>query len=119
MSTIKCISKPLCAFLFFLVENTVYLLLEPLPEPTHVFIGGSSGELDAILRAILQKNPHARIVINAVTLETEAETLACIQKYGFSSYSATQLQVSRARSVGKYHMVSAQNPVWIFTMQNV
>lgn len=92
--------------------------LETLPPPTHVFIGGSSGELDAILSVILRKNPHARIVINAVTLETEAEALACIKKYGFSSYSAAQIGVSRARPVGKYNMVGAQNPVWIFTMQN-
>ena len=93
--------------------------LESLPAPTHVFIGGSSGELDKILTIILQKNPHARITINTVTIETQAEALACIKKYDFSSYFATQIGVSRTRTVGRYHMVSAQNPVWIFTMQNV
>ncbi|MBO6011862.1 MAG: precorrin-6A reductase, partial [Oscillospiraceae bacterium] len=41
--------------------------LAELPAPTHVFIGGSSGNLVSIMDAALAKNPAARIVITAVT----------------------------------------------------
>lgn len=40
--------------------------LADLPAPTHVFIGGSSGNLKEILEVVLAKNPHVRIVINAL-----------------------------------------------------
>ena len=47
--------------------------LEELPVPTHAFIGGSGGRLMDILQTLYRKNPHMRIVINAISMETIAE----------------------------------------------
>ena len=44
--------------------------LKSLPAPTHVFIGGSSGNLSQIVDLLMEKNPEVRIVINCITLET-------------------------------------------------
>ncbi|MDQ9749141.1 hypothetical protein RFZ03_00390, partial [Acinetobacter baumannii] len=46
--------------------------LAALPPPTHVFVGGSGGQMSAILAAARAKNPAVRIVAAAVTLESLA-----------------------------------------------
>ena len=89
--------------------------LSDLPAPTHVFIGGSSGKMAPILDLILEKNPAARIVANAVTLETVSELTELSR--GFRVADIVQMQVTRPRIVGRYHLMTAQNPVYIFTMQ--
>ena len=66
-----------------------------LPAPTHVFIGGSSGNLREIVDLILEKNPKARIVAAAVTLESVAE-LAGISR-DFPSRSVVCLSAARGR----------------------
>ena len=87
-----------------------------LPAPTHVFLGGTAGRLDAILAAALQKNPNARIVATAVTLESVGALCACMKDFSFSE--CVSLQVSRAKAAGPYHLMQGQNPVYIFTLQN-
>ncbi|MCR4805263.1 MAG: precorrin-6A reductase [Clostridia bacterium] len=90
--------------------------LADLPSPTHVFIGGSSGSMEDILRVILEKNPHARIVATAVTMETAAELTALSSLFSFSEICC--LNVSRGKKLGRYQLMTAQNPVYIFTLQN-
>ncbi len=95
------------------VEGIAPEALAELPPPTHVFIGGSSGNLKDIVSCILEKNPHVRIVINAVTLETLSEILEVIRSFGLIEEEMICLSVDRMRKVGRYHMMDAQNPVYI------
>ncbi len=84
-----------------------------LPAPTHAFIGGSSGNLKEIVRCLLDKNPDVRIVINSVTLETMAETSEVIRDLNLVEEEITCINVSKARRAGRYHLMTAQNPVYI------
>lgn len=84
-----------------------------LPVPTHAFIGGSGGRLREILDALYQKNPHMRIVMNAVSLETICEIKEVLASYPTEEEEVVQLQVSRSRQAGAYHLMQAENPVWI------
>ena len=86
------------------------------PAPTHVFLGGTAGNLHAILQTALEKNPQVRIVAAAVTLESAAALTACMAE--FSKAECVQVQVSRAKPAGPYHLMQAQNPVFLFTLQN-
>lgn len=88
--------------------------LENLPAPDRVFIGGSGGNLQEILQICLHKNPNVRVVLTAVTVETLTEGLRCMDNLGFSP-EVTQLAVTRTRKVGTYHMMDAQNPVWVLS----
>ena len=97
------------------VEGKATEALSDLPAPTHVFIGGSGGELRAIIEAALQKNPAARIVLNTVTAETFAEATAAIAALRLPNEEIVELHVSRGRKVGAYHMMTAQNPVYIIS----
>jgi hypothetical protein len=90
---------------------------EGLPAPTHAFIGGSSGNLESIVESLLGLNPDVKIVMNAVTLETVGEIMEVIHKFGFSQTEIVHLSVSKARELGKYHLMTAQNPIYIVTVQ--
>ena len=86
-----------------------------LPAPSHVFIGGSSGNLPEILDCILEKNPEARIVATALSLETIAALQA--QSSRFEHTGVCALTVARDRKVGGYTLMSGQNPIYLFTFQ--
>ena len=47
-----------------IVSGTAPAACEALPAPTHVFLGGTAGNLNGILDAALRKNPHVRIGID-------------------------------------------------------
>ncbi|MDY5987035.1 MAG: precorrin-6y C5,15-methyltransferase (decarboxylating) subunit CbiE [Lachnoclostridium sp.] len=87
--------------------------MEELEPPTHVFIGGSSGNLKEILRFVRGKNPNARIVINAILLETVCEIMDAVKEGLIPEPQIQQVMVSGARTLGSYHMMQAQNPVYI------
>ena len=87
--------------------------LETLLKPTHAFIGGSSRRMNEILSVLYQKNPKMRIVINAISLETICEIKEVLSDYPIENEELIQLQVSRARVAGSYHLMQAENPVWI------
>lgn len=90
--------------------------LEDLPAPTHAFIGGSTGNMRGIIGCLLQKNPYVRIVVNTVTLETLTELTEIAKDFDFCDIA--ELSVAKPRLLGRYHLMTAQNPVFIFTLQN-
>ena len=86
-----------------------------LPAPTHVFLGGTSGNLRDILDVILKKNPEARIVATAVTLESLGQLTAALPD--FRETEVVSVSVARDRKLGAYHLMTGQNPIFIVTMQ--
>lgn len=88
-----------------------------LPAPTHVFIGGSSGNLREIIALAMEKNPHVRIVATAIALETVAELTAIAGDGGFAESEIVSLTAAHDRKAGGYHLMSGQNPIYIFTFQ--
>ena len=99
------------------VRGTAPEALGDLPAPTHVFIGGSGGGLEETVALCLRKNPDVRIVVNTVTMETQAEIMACAKRFGFRYFEAVSVSAARSRKAGRYHLMTAQNPVFVFTMQ--
>lgn len=83
-----------------------------LPAPTHVFIGGSGGELRAIL-ARVAAIAGVRVVVSAVSLRTLGEACAAMEGEDFSVFEAVQLAVSRSKVLGDSRIMAAQNPVTI------
>ena len=106
-----------------IVAGTAPEALEELPAPTHAFIGGSSGNLKEIVRLLLKKNPQVRMVLNCITLETVGEAMECIRELEGKDASVSwetevvQLAVSRSKSVGRYHMMMGENPIYVITIQ--
>ncbi|HML46892.1 MAG TPA: hypothetical protein PKE04_09100, partial [Clostridia bacterium] len=82
-------------------------VLQGLPAPDRVFVGGSGGKLREILRVVRKANPKARVVVNAITLETLTEALETLAPPEFKDLEVTQVSATRARPVGAYHMMTA------------
>lgn len=89
---------------------------ETLEMPTHAFIGGSTGSMRGIIDSLLAKNPKIRIVVNTVTLETLAELTEISKEFDFCDIA--EVSVTKPRTLGRYRLMTAQNPVFIFTLQN-
>lgn len=87
--------------------------LEELPVPTHAFIGGSGRKLKEILHLLYEKNPTMRIVVNAISMESICEIREVLEQFPVTNEQVVQMQVSRAKAVGGYHLMQAENPVWI------
>ena len=89
-------------------------MLGELPTPDAIFVGGGasdSGVLDAAARALL---PGGRLVVNAVTLETEALILG---RHSVLGGELLRLGISRAERLGGKTAWRPALPVtqWIWT----
>ena len=82
-------------------------------HPTHAFIGGSSGRLKEILDVLYKKNHAMRIVINCISLETISELTLLKTDSRITNLEIIQVQVSRAKTVGGYHLMQGENPIYI------
>lgn len=98
------------------VEGLAPAVLADLPKPDFAFIGGSSGNLREILEVLYEKNPDIRVVITAISLETIAEIQDLLQDERIGNQELIQLQTSRSRKVGAYHLMQGENPVYIASL---
>ena len=98
------------------ISGTAPEALKDLPAPTHAFIGGSTGNMRGIIACLLKKNPSVRIVVNTVTLETLAELTEISGEFDFCDIA--EVSINKPRQLGRYHLMTSQNPVFIFTLQN-
>ena len=89
--------------------------IEDLEAPSHVFIGGSGGDLELIVDKIYKKNENATVVITAITLETIAGINEIVKKYANLGYKYDMSFISFAnnKTVANYNMMIGGNPVLI------
>lgn len=89
--------------------------LDEFPDPNAIFIGGTAGNMDAILdqcTSRLQQN--GRIVLNAVTIENLYEAVNGFKQRGFH-VDITLVQVSRSKPILSLTRFDALNPIYIIT----
>lgn len=103
-----------CAWNLELVAGKAPDVLQGLPVPDAVFIGGTGGSMEAVVRAVLDKNPDARICISAIALETVHAAMSALAEKGISS-GATQLAVSETKPAGGLNLLMANNPIFLIT----
>lgn len=80
-----------------IVEGLAPDALAGLPVPDAVFVGGGAGAPGVLDAAIAALRPGGRLVVNAVTLETEALLVA---RHGAQGGELVRLSVARAAPVG-------------------
>ena len=95
-----------------LKEGSAPDALKDLPTPDAVFVGGSGGKMEGILRAVHHANPKARICVAAIALESLSAACTALEELGYE-IDVTQIAVSRSRSAAGLHLMTAQNPVWL------
>lgn len=96
-----------------IVEGLAPDALQELPAFTHAFIGGSSGHMQQIVETLLAKNPQIRIVINTIALESIAETMEMLKALSIEDADIVQISAAKSKTLGRYHMMQAHNPIYI------
>ncbi|MDR1450587.1 MAG: precorrin-6Y C5,15-methyltransferase (decarboxylating) subunit CbiT [Propionibacteriaceae bacterium] len=92
------------------VQGLAPAALAAWPPPDTVFIGGTAGGLEAVVAAVLGRNPAAQIAITAIAVESAARALAALADRGLEP-QITQLTAADGRSVGGLHLLFGHNPV--------
>ncbi|WP_022769006.1 precorrin-6A reductase [Butyrivibrio sp. NC2007] len=100
-----------------IVEGKAPEALAGLTKPSHVFIGGSSGNLEEIIKSCMKDNGPVRFVVNCVTLETLGKTMEVISAMGAANTEVVQLSAARFKEVGTYHMADGMNPVFVIAFE--
>ncbi|MBT3320527.1 MAG: precorrin-6Y C5,15-methyltransferase (decarboxylating) subunit CbiT [Clostridia bacterium] len=81
-----------------------------------VFIGGSKGNLAAIMDwADVVLVNGGRVVANFITLENATEFIRLMGEHGYENIDIAQVQVSKGKAVGGVTMMQANNPVLIIS----
>ena len=99
-----------------LIEGKAPEALQNLPAPDAVFIGGSKGNMQAIVDAALAANPQTRLCIAAIALETLQQSIAALAAHGLAA-QVTQIAVSRSKAAGSLHLMMANNPVFLIVRE--
>ena len=98
---------------YTLAEGKAPEHLAAWPDPDAVFIGGSGGELAALIALCLTRlKPGGRLVMNFVTFENLATATAALKAAGVV-WEIVQLSAARSQPILDLHRLAAQNPVWI------
>ena len=79
-----------------------------LPAPDAIFIGGGASAPGVIERALAALPPGGRLVVNAVTLETQA---ACVGWRARLGGELVQIAVAHAEPVGRFTGWRAAMPI--------
>lgn len=97
-----------------IVEGAAPAALEDLPAPDAVFIGGGSTKAGVIDAALAALPSGGRLVVNGVTIETQAELASRFKALGGDLRT---IQISHADPVGGFHGMRPALPVtqWAVT----
>lgn len=87
-------------------------VLNELPDPNAIFIGGSGGKLSAILDAIAKRNQPIRIVMTFVIIQNLCDALRWFHEKGIQT-EVIQAAFSTMQSIGEGNRFVPQNPVYI------
>lgn len=101
-----------------LIRGRAPQALEQLPAPDAVFIGGTKGAMEQVVRTALERNPAARICISAIALESLSAAVAALTACGVTA-QVTQIAVSRTKQAGSLHLLTANNPIFLIAGNGV
>ncbi len=87
-------------------------LLDSLPDPDKIFIGGGGKDLAEIITGALARLlPGGTIVVTAVTLESHTVLNGLFDDLG---WSAVSMNISRSQRIACSNMMRAENPITIY-----
>jgi precorrin-6Y C5,15-methyltransferase (decarboxylating) len=97
-----------------IVEGTAPAALGDLAQPDAIFIGGGASDAGAFNAATAALRSGGRLVVNAVTLETEASLIA---RHAALGGELIRVAIARAEAVGEKTGWRAAMPVtqWVWT----
>jgi precorrin-6Y C5,15-methyltransferase (decarboxylating) len=96
------------------VEGGAPAATASLPQPDAVFVGGGASDGDLLDHVLAALTPGGRLVVNAVTLQGQAELIKRFETHGGD---LVQANIARADRVGRFHSWRAAMPVVQWTLE--
>jgi precorrin-6Y C5,15-methyltransferase (decarboxylating) len=97
----------------FPILGTAPEVLQSLPKPRSVFIGGSGGQLEAILKEVKKRIcSDGSIVVNCVTLKTLHRTTELFKLWKWN-YTVTSVALAKVSSHDTPEIFKSETPVFI------
>jgi precorrin-6Y C5,15-methyltransferase (decarboxylating) len=98
------------------IEDEAPDALKGLPQPDAIFIGGGGTDARVIDHALAALKIGGRLVVNAVTIETQADLM---KRHVTQGGTLIKIDIARADPVGPYHGWRASMPViqWTFVKE--
>ncbi|MGI9048110.1 MAG: precorrin-6y C5,15-methyltransferase (decarboxylating) subunit CbiE [Rubrobacteraceae bacterium] len=93
------------------VEGEAPEALHDLPEPDAVFVGGSGGGFEEIVKLAAVRALRT-VVLTLITLERVAPAVELLEGCGLE-VEATLLQASKVKGIGEMHRLAAETPVFV------
>lgn len=98
-----------------IISGSAIKVLEKLPHPDRVFIGGSGGEMEEILTIINRRiNRQGKVAIALATLENLNQAQSWFHEHGWD-YKILHAQISRSLSIANMTRFNPLNPVYIIS----
>jgi precorrin-6Y C5,15-methyltransferase (decarboxylating) len=94
-----------------LVEGEAPEALQDLPEPDAVFVGGTGGDFEEIVK-LAAVRAHRSVVLALVTLERVVPAGEILEDCGLE-VETTFLQTSRVKGIGGLHRLAAESAVFV------
>ena len=93
------------------VEGEAPEALHDLPEPDAVFVGGSGGGFEEIVK-LAAVRARRTVVLTLITLERVVPAVELLEACGLEA-EATLLQASKVKGIGEMHRIAAETPVFV------
>ncbi|MEM0305189.1 MAG: precorrin-6Y C5,15-methyltransferase (decarboxylating) subunit CbiT [Saccharolobus sp.] len=112
----------------FDVLNNIVLIKGEAPEIflsldtkfDKVFIGGGSERIDEILRALWNMlNSKARVVIDAILVETVARAIKAMEEIGFGNVEVTEVIIAKGMKTRMGTAMMSRNPIFIVSGEKI
>lgn len=96
------------------VSGTAPEVLEEIDIPDAAFIGGSGGQMAEIVKVLCGMNPHIRIVVTTIAIESLYDAVNALSSAGMDP-EVCQISAARSRKAGNLHMMTGQNPIFVIS----
>ncbi|MGE4283635.1 MAG: precorrin-6Y C5,15-methyltransferase (decarboxylating) subunit CbiT [Clostridia bacterium] len=98
------------------IEGSAPEVLESLPAPDRVMVGGAGEYLIKVLDYTHQVLKFSGIIVtNCITIETVYDTLSWMDSHAYEDIDVVCVSISKAKKVGIRHMFQALNPIYIIS----
>ncbi len=92
-------------------------VLVGLPRPSAVFVGGTGGAMEQVLRHVARAaRPGCRVVVNLATLENLVQAMQVARTLGWSPQVA-QVGIAHGKAIAGLTRLAPQNPVFVLSAQ--
>ena len=89
--------------------------LTGLPVPTHAFIGGSNGSLKGDINGFIPEKSAYACGGDGNYIRDGWVVSSILNEFPVEQEEIIQMSVSRAKKAGRYHLMQAENPVFILS----